>query len=69
MAINALLGDKVLPSGRGHTTSCFVQVEKSETGKKYLLTPEAPDTHQSIQVRQTDASQIKRKHCYILYFN
>jgi len=51
MTINALLGDKVLPSGRGHTTCCFVQVEKSENGKKELLTPEAPDI-QDIKVRQ-----------------
>ena len=25
--INALLGEKVLPTGLGHTTSCFVQVK------------------------------------------
>ena len=26
-AINALLGDRILPVGIGHTTSCFLQVE------------------------------------------
>ena len=25
-AINSLLGDKILPTGIGHTTSCFLQV-------------------------------------------
>ena len=37
--INALLGEKVLPTGLGHTTSCFVQVKgaapkKTKTTKK-----------------------------------
>ena len=26
-AINALLGDRILPVGIGHTTSCFLQIE------------------------------------------
>ena len=32
--INALLGEKVLPTGLGHTTSCFVQV-KGMAPRKY----------------------------------
>ena len=33
-AINALLGDRILPTGIGHTTSCFLQVEGStESGE------------------------------------
>ena len=24
--INAMLGDKILPAGMGHTTNCFLQV-------------------------------------------
>ena len=32
--INALLGEKVLPTGLGHTTSCFVQV-KGTAPRKY----------------------------------
>jgi len=45
-----LLGEEVLPSEMGHTTSCFVQVEKSDSGKAYLLTPEAPDTPKNVKV-------------------
>ncbi|KAL3319861.1 Mitofusin-2 [Cichlidogyrus casuarinus] len=35
--INAMLGSKILPSGLGHTTSCFVQVEgtKEDSGSLY----------------------------------
>ncbi|KAK6620405.1 hypothetical protein RUM44_006806 [Polyplax serrata] len=36
--INAMLRDKILPSGIGHTTSCFLQVEGSENGESYLMT-------------------------------
>ena len=43
-AINALLGDRILPTGIGHTTSCFLQVEGStESGDGYLLTEESDD--------------------------
>ncbi|CAG0915769.1 unnamed protein product [Notodromas monacha] len=34
--INAMLRDKVLPSGIGHTTNCFLQVCASETDDAYL---------------------------------
>merc|ERR1719420_1660353 len=47
-AINSLLGDKILPTGIGHTTSCFLQVEGSNTGEAYLTT-ESNDSHQSLQ--------------------
>ncbi|XP_050056979.1 transmembrane GTPase Marf isoform X2 [Aphis gossypii] len=36
--VNAMLGEKVLPSGIGHTTNCFLQVEGSQTGEAYLVT-------------------------------
>ncbi len=36
-AINALLGDRILPTGIGHTTSCFLEVEGSEEGEAYIL--------------------------------
>ena len=48
--INALLGENVLTSAMGHTSSCFVQVEKSKDDKDYLVTPEAPDDHKSKEV-------------------
>ena len=31
-----MLRDKVLPSGIGHTTDCFLSVEGSETDEAYL---------------------------------
>jgi len=35
--INAMLGKEILPSGIGHTTNCFVQVEGSNSGESYLV--------------------------------
>ncbi len=35
-AVNALLGDKILPMGIGHTTSCFMQVEGGEDDEPYI---------------------------------
>jgi len=46
--INSLLGDKILPTGIGHTTSCFLQVEGSHTGEAYLTT-ETDTSHQPLQ--------------------
>lgn len=34
--INAMLRDKILPSGIGHTTNCFLQVEGSTSDDPYL---------------------------------
>ncbi|OQR66741.1 transmembrane GTPase Marf-like [Tropilaelaps mercedesae] len=36
--INAMLQEKILPSGLGHTTNCFLQVEGSKSGDSYLTT-------------------------------
>lgn len=36
--INAMLHDKILPSGIGHTTNCFLQVEGSDTNEAFLCT-------------------------------
>ena len=46
--INSLLGDKILPTGIGHTTSCFLQVEGSHTGEAYLTT-QSDESHQPLQ--------------------
>ncbi|KAJ8948205.1 hypothetical protein NQ318_010481 [Aromia moschata] len=35
--INAMLRDKILPSGIGHTTNCFLQVEGSPSDEAYLV--------------------------------
>jgi hypothetical protein len=36
--INAMLHEKILPSGFGHTTNCFLQVKGSDSGESYLVT-------------------------------
>ena len=36
--INAILGEKILPTGIGHTTSCFLQVEGGDEADPFLLT-------------------------------
>ena len=37
-AINALLGDRIVPVGIGHTTSCFLQIEGGQVRKpKHIL--------------------------------
>nr|XP_004570298.1 mitofusin-1 [Maylandia zebra] len=36
--INAMLRDRVLPSGIGHTTNCFLSVEGTDDDKAYLKT-------------------------------
>lgn len=35
--INAMLRDKILPSGIGHTTNCFCQVEGIDGSDAYLV--------------------------------
>ena len=35
--INSMLRERILPSGIGHTTNCFIQVEASENGESYLM--------------------------------
>lgn len=47
--VNAMLGEKVLPSGIGHTTNCFLQVEGSQTGDAYLVT-EGSNEKQNVEV-------------------
>lgn len=48
--INAMLWDKVLPSGIGHTTNCFLSVEGTDGDKAYLMT-EGSDEKKSVKVR------------------
>ncbi|XP_028394078.1 mitofusin-2-like [Dendronephthya gigantea] len=37
--INAMLRDRILPAGIGHTTSCFLSVSGTEVETPYVLTP------------------------------
>lgn len=48
--INAMLCDKVLPSGIGHTTNCFLRVEGTDGNEAFLLT-EGSEERKSIKVK------------------
>nr|CAG4648497.1 EOG090X01A3 [Polyphemus pediculus] len=41
--INSMLRERILPSGIGHTTNCFIQVEGSENGESYLISEESDE--------------------------
>lgn len=46
--VNAMLQDKILPSGLGHTTNCFLQVEGSESSEAYVIAEDSTEP-QSVQ--------------------
>ncbi|XP_036205484.1 mitofusin-1 isoform X2 [Myotis myotis] len=46
--INAMLWDKVLPSGIGHTTNCLLSVEGTDGDRAYLMT-EGSDEKKSVK--------------------
>ncbi|XP_033826230.1 mitofusin-2 isoform X2 [Periophthalmus magnuspinnatus] len=46
--INAMLCDKVLPSGIGHTTNCFLRVEGTDGAEAFILT-EGSEERKSIK--------------------
>ncbi|MGH0121224.1 UNVERIFIED_CONTAM: hypothetical protein FKN15_071564 [Acipenser sinensis] len=46
--VNAMLWDRVLPSGIGHTTNCFLSVEGTDGDKAYLMT-EGSDEKKSVK--------------------
>ena len=50
--VNAMLRDRVLPSGIGHTTNCFLSVEGTDEDKAYLKT-EGSEEEKSIKVSFT----------------
>ncbi|WAR14355.1 MFN2-like protein [Mya arenaria] len=56
--INAMLGEKILPTGIGHTTNCFLQVEGSDSTEGYLLTEEEPENRKSLQSIKQLASAL-----------
>ncbi|XP_073675326.1 mitofusin-2 [Garra rufa] len=57
--INAMLWDKVLPSGIGHTTNCFLRVEGTDGNEAFLLT-EGSDERKSVKVSNAMAEEIRR---------
>ena len=48
-AINAMLQDKILPMGMGHTTNCFLCVHGSNLPVPYILVPGC-DNKQNVKV-------------------
>lgn len=60
-----MLHDKILPSGIGHTTNCFLQVEGSDTDEAFLRT-EGSEEKQNVQVGISYTYTIK--YIRILFF-
>ena len=52
-----MLRDRVLPSGIGHTTNCFLSVEGTDEDKAYLKT-EGSEEEKSIKVTHTRTSLL-----------
>lgn len=48
--INAMLRDRILPSGIGHTTNCFIQVEGIDGQESYMMR-EGSDEKLNVTVR------------------
>ncbi|KAL0131158.1 hypothetical protein PUN28_002611 [Cardiocondyla obscurior] len=61
--INAMLHDKILPSGIGHTTNCFLQVEGSDNGESYLITEGSTQKQPVQSVGQLGHALCKEKLC------
>ena len=61
--INAMLRDKILPSGIGHTTNCFLQVEGSDSGESYLITEGSTEKQPVQSVGQLGHALCKEKLC------
>jgi mitofusin len=47
--INAVLQNKILPSGLGHTTNCFLQVEGTDEEEPYIIADDSPQTRLNIE--------------------
>lgn len=60
--INAMLWDKVLPSGIGHTTNCFLRVEGTDGHEAFLLT-EGSEEKKSVKVQIPSALGIGEELC------
>ncbi|CAF3350763.1 unnamed protein product [Rotaria socialis] len=41
--VNAMLRERILPVGMGHTTNCFLQIEGTDEAEAYVLTPESDE--------------------------
>lgn len=56
-----MLHDKILPSGIGHTTNCFLQVEGSDNGESYLITEGSTEKQPVQSVGQLGHALCKEK--------
>lgn len=63
--INAMLHDKILPSGIGHTTHCFIQVEGSDNEEATVFTEDS-NQPKSIQVYHQKISHLPLNRNYLL---
>lgn len=58
--INAMLRNRILPSGIGHTTNCFLQVEGTDGHEAFIITEEAPNDRKSVQSISQLASALSK---------
>lgn len=61
--MNAMLRERILPVGMGHTTNCFLQIEGTDKAEPYVLIP-GSDEPKSIGVCKMNF--LKHR---IYYFN
>lgn len=58
-----MLHDKILPSGIGHTTNCFLQVEGSDTDEAFMRT-DGTEEKLSVQVTQHNDKKLANRAYY-----
>lgn len=63
--INAMLREKILPSGIGHTTNCFCQVEGIDGNEAYLV-KEGSDERLNINVSQVTVVFFENRICHFV---
>ena len=56
--INAVLQNKILPAGIGHTTNCFLQVEGTDSDVGYMIQEDSPDKKLSVDSVLTLANAL-----------
>ncbi|XP_062138476.1 transmembrane GTPase Marf isoform X1 [Drosophila sulfurigaster albostrigata] len=61
--INAMLREKILPSGIGHTTNCFCQVEGSDGGEAYLMKEGSDEKLNVVNIKQLANALCQEKLC------
>ena len=60
-----MLRSRILPSGIGHTTNCFLQVEGCEGNEAYIVTETLPDERRSVQVCHVCITDIQFDVCEV----